>query len=170
MESLSNALDRVGRAVAALCCALMFLFLIADIVLRKLSITFLWPIEYNGFLMAFIVFLPLAGITRRREHMAADFFINALGGAVERVLRRVVIPVAVLLFSLGMLYLAWMTVRASWIDEIRSLGPLRTPMWIPHAVMVVALVAMAISAIIDLFRLSAARPASELDAIEKEGA
>lgn len=169
METIANALDRAGRALAAVCCAVMFVLLISDIVLRKFSINFLWPIEYNGFLMAFIVFLPLAGITRRREHMAADFFINSIGGGVERGFRQVIIPVAVLLFALGMLYLAWMTARGSWMDETNSMGPLRTPMWIPQSVMVIACVAMAFNALVDLIRLSAARPASELDALEQEG-
>lgn len=169
MERIANALDRAGRTLAALSCALLFVFLIADIVLRNLNVNFLWPIEYSGFLMAFIVFLPLAGITRRREHMAADFFINSVGGQVERTSRRIIIPIAVLLFAFGMLYLAWITAWGSWVDETNSMGPLRTPMWIPQSVMVVAFIAMAFNAIIDLIRLSAARPASELDALEQEG-
>ena len=144
----------------------MFLFPIADIVLRNFGIAFLWPIEYSGFLMAFIVFLPLAGITRRREHMAADFFLNAIGGWVELSFRRWLIPLANLLFALALLYLAYETTIGNWRDGTNSMGPLRTPMWIPQMVMVVALLAMVVASLIDLVRWSDARPPSELDDVK----
>ena len=167
MNALAEALDWVGRALAAVCCAAMFLLLITDIVVRNFGVSFLWPIEYSGFLMAFIVFLPLAGVTRRREHMAADFFINGIGGSTEAVSRRVIIPLATLVFALGLLYLATKMTIESWEDEARSTGPLRTPIWIPQIVMVGSLVAMSVNALIDLLRLSAKRPASELDVLDK---
>lgn len=167
MNAFSNALDRIGRALAAISCAVMFALLMVDIAARSLGISFLWSIEYSGFLMAFIVFLPLAGVTRRREHMAADFFINAIGGRTEAVSRRVVIPIATLIFSLALLYLATKMTIESWEDEARSTGPLRTPTWIPQVVMVVSLAALSFNAVVDLLRFSPARPASELDVLEK---
>jgi len=166
LEQVAIALDRIGRGIAAVCCAIMFLFLMADIVLRKLNIAFLWPIEYSGFLMAFIVFLPLAGVTRRREHMAADFFLNALGGRFESSFRRAVIPLANLLFAIALLYLAYVLTAGNLRDGINSMGPLRTPMWIPQTVMVVALLAMVITSLIDLLRWSNERPPSELDQVK----
>ncbi len=166
MQALADALDRTGRTLAALCCAVMFVLLIADIVVRNFGISFLWPIEYSGFLMAFIVFLPLAGVTRRREHMAADFFINGIGGRTETFSRRIMIPLATLIFCLVLLYLGTKMTMEAWEDEARSTGPLRTPIWIPQVVMVVSLVAMAINASVDLLRLSADRPSSELDVLE----
>lgn len=166
LERFSLTLDRIGRGLAAICCAIMFLFLMADIGLRLINIPFLWPIEYSGFLMAFIVFLPLAGITRRREHMAADFFINSIGGGVERSFRRWLIPLANLIFAGAICWLGWSTMQTSYLDGVKSLGPLRTPMWIPQTVMVVALIALAISAIADLVRWSADRPPSELDLVK----
>jgi len=143
----------------------MFLLLLSDILLRKFGVAFLWPIEYNGFLMAFIVFLPLAGVTRRREHMAADFFINAAGGGIESSFRKALIPIANLLFALALLYLGWETTWASYADEARSTGPLSTPMWIPQTLMIVGLAAMVVTSITDLLRWSDQRPPSELDAI-----
>ncbi len=166
IENISIVLDRVGRGLAAACCALLFLFLIADIVLRNVGIAFLWPIEYSGFLMAFIVFLPLAGITRRREHMAADFFLNAIGGRVESSFRRWLIPLANLLFALALLYFAYETTSGNWQDGTNSMGPLRTPIWIPQIVMIVALLAMVVTSLIDLVRWSDARPPSELDQVQ----
>lgn len=163
LDHISTALDKVGRSLAAVCCAVMFLFLMADIFLRNVGVTFLWPIEYSGFLMAFIVFLPLAGVTRRREHMAADFFLNGIGGRIETSFRRWLIPLANLGFACALLYLAWGTVRTSYLDGVNSMGPLRTPIWIPQTVMVAALGALVVNAIIDLLRLSDQRPPSELD-------
>ena len=128
MDSLSVALDRIGRGLASICCAIMFMLLIADIVLRQLGITFLWPIEYSGFLMAFIVFLPLAGVTRRREHMAADFFLNGIGGRVESSSRRALIPLANLLFCCMLLYLAFETAQTSWTDCGSHIGVRSGPM------------------------------------------
>lgn len=158
-------LDRVGKGLAAICCATMFLFLISDIVLRNFGVAFLWPIEYSGFLMAFIVFLPLAGVTRRREHMAADFFLSAIGGRIESVFRRAFIPLANFLFAAALLYLAYATTVGNLRDGTNSMGPLRTPMWIPQTVMVAALLAMVVTSLIDLLRWSDARPPSELDHI-----
>lgn len=166
LDRITTTLDRVGRGLAAICCAIMFLFLMADITLRNFGVSFLWPIEYSGFLMAFIVFMPLAGITRRREHMAADFFLNGIGGSIESSFRRWLIPVANLIFACALLYLAYATMKDSWADGVNSMGPLRTPMWIPQAVMVVALAAMVVSALIDLVRWSDHRPPSELDHVQ----
>ncbi|MGE0701731.1 MAG: TRAP transporter small permease [Hyphomicrobiaceae bacterium] len=169
LERISNAFDRIGKGLAAVCCAVMFVFLIADIVLRNFGVAFLWPIEYSGFLMASIVFLPLAGITRRREHMAADFFLSAIGGPVEAMLRRAVIPLANLLFAAALLYLAYETTVGNWRDGTNSMGPLRTPVWIPQTVMVVSLLAMVVASLIDFLRWSAARPPSELDHVKPIG-
>lgn len=166
LEHISILLDRIGRGLAAICCAMMFVFLIADIVLRNFGIAFLWPIEYSGFLMAFMVFLPLAGVTRRREHMAADFFLNAIGGPVESSFRRALIPLANFLFAAALLYLAYETTAGNLRDGTNSMGPLRTPMWIPQTVMVVALAAMLVTSLIDLLRWSDARPPSELDQVK----
>ncbi|MDX2156624.1 MAG: TRAP transporter small permease [Hyphomicrobiaceae bacterium] len=166
LERVSILLDRIGRGLAAVCCAIMFLFLMADIVLRNFGIAFLWPIEYSGFLMAFIVFLPLAGVTRRREHMAADFFLNAIGGPVESSFRRALIPIANFLFATALLYLAFETTAGNLRDGTNSMGPLRTPMWIPQTVMVAALLAMVVTSLIDLLRWSDARPPSELDQVK----
>lgn len=166
LERISIALDRIGRGLAAVCCAIMFLFLMADIVLRNFGIAFLWPIEYSGFLMAFIVFLPLAGVTRRREHMAADFFLNSIGGGIETSFRRALIPLANFLFAAALLYLAYETMAGNWSDGTNSMGPLRTPMWIPQTVMVASLLAMVVASLIDLLRWSDARPPSELDQVQ----
>lgn len=159
LRRLSLALDRIGRAVGALSCAVLFLLLIVDIFLRKAGFTFHWSIEYSSFLMAFIVFFPLAGVTRRREHLLADFFIMAIGGRVEAFLRRWVIPTTTLLFVIVILWLAIDQTWTSWLDEERSTGPLRTPMWLPQTGMVIALTAMLICAVIDL--ASPPKPAGE---------
>jgi TRAP-type C4-dicarboxylate transport system permease small subunit len=136
----------------------LFLLLIADIGLRKAAVGFHWSIEYSSFLMAFIVFFPLAGVTRRREHLAADFFIMAVGGRTEAAIRRWVIPMATLLFAAVILALAAEQTWSSWLDEERSTGPLRTPMWLPQIGMVAALAAMLACAVIELF---APQPAAE---------
>ena len=150
LQRLSLVLDRIGRTVGALSCAVLFLLLITDIFLRKFGISFHWSIEYSSFLMAFIVFFPLAGVTRRREHLLADFFIMAIGGRTEAAIRRWLIPVTTLLFSAVILALAVDQTWTSWLDEERSTGPLRTPMWLPQIGMVVALAAMLACAAIDL--------------------
>lgn len=162
LQRLSLALDRIGRTIGALSCAVLFLLLIVDIFLRKAGFSFHWSIEYSSFLMAFIVFFPLAGVTRRREHLLADFFIMAIGGRTEAVLRRWVIPSMTLLFSVVILALAAEQTWTSWLDEERSTGPLRTPMWLPQLGMVVALAALLACAAIDLLSpRSAARTTVE---------
>jgi TRAP-type C4-dicarboxylate transport system permease small subunit len=150
LHRLALTLDRIGRTVAALSCAVLFLLLIADIALRKVGVPFHWSIEYSSFLMAFIVFFPLAGVTRRREHLLADFFVAAIGGRTEAFVRRWLIPVTTLLFGAVILALAVDQTWTSWLDEERSTGPLRTPMWLPQTGMVVALAAMLVCAVIDL--------------------
>jgi TRAP-type C4-dicarboxylate transport system permease small subunit len=150
LHRLSRTLDRIGCAVGALSCAVLFLLLIADIFLRKAGLSFHWSIEYSSFLMAFIVFFPLAGVTRRREHLLADFFIAAAGGAVEAFIRRWLIPGATLLFIAAIFWLAVDQTWTAWLDEERSTGPLRTPMWLPEAGMVIALAATLANAAIDL--------------------
>jgi len=158
VQRLASALDRFGLAVGALSCLVLFLLLIADIVLRKLGVTFLWSIEYSSFLMAFIVFFPLAAATRRRHHLTADFFLDLTGPAFAGFMRRWTIPLVMFGFSVVLLYLAAEITWTSWQDEARSTGPLRTPMAIPQAGMVVALAAMTLCALLDVV---APQPAAE---------
>lgn len=161
LHRVASALARTGKAIGALSCAILFLLLIADIVLRQAEVTFRWATEYSTFLMAFIVFFPLASVTRRREHLLADFLILAVGGRIEAAIRRWVIPGATLLFTAAIVALAFDQAWTSWLDEERSTGPLRTPMWLPQSGMVLALTAMLIAALVDFVSPQTARGARE---------
>lgn len=152
LHRMASVLAQIGRATGGVSCALLFLLLIADIVLRQAEITFRWATEYSTFLMAFIVFFPLASVTRRREHLLADFLVMSIGGRVESAIRRWLAPGATLLFTAAILALAFDQAWTSWLDEERSTGPLRTPMWLPQSGMVVALAAMLFCSVVEFVR------------------
>ena len=66
MKHVLLLVDRVGIALASAACLLLLGLVMADILLRQIDVPFFVTIEYSGFLMAFITFLPLADITGRR--------------------------------------------------------------------------------------------------------
>jgi TRAP-type C4-dicarboxylate transport system permease small subunit len=144
-------LDNIGLFMGAMSCAALFILVMGDIILRQVNIPFYLSIEYTGFLVAFVSFFPLGDITRRQSHLAADFFINLLGASARRFIQRYVIRASVALYAVVLAWVAVQVLATSVGSDLRSVGPLRTPMALPQAAMVVAVLGMLLRALASLF-------------------
>jgi len=136
----SRVLNFIGEWPAFLAVLLMGALSVAGITCRYL---FRYPLhfvdEYNGYLMAVLVFLPLAWVVRGAGHIRLDVVIKAFS---RRIAKR--IEIATLLFSLATVI--WMTVsviqlamRSFAINE-RSWTMMATPLGPVQLILVILLV------------------------------
>lgn len=108
------------------CAVAIFALSMADIVLRAASVEFFLAAEANGILMAWMIFLAMAHVTRTRSHISIDFLERLVPGWLRvglRVFDHLVMLgyVAVLSWYCGQL--AW----TSYVNEVRSSSILRWP-------------------------------------------
>ena len=151
-ERLLISVDKIGMVLATTSTLLLLVLVCSNVIARLLEIQFFLMYEYASFLMAFIVLLPLGLITWNAAHLSADFLLNVMGPRMSRLMRRYVIPVGMLCFSLTLTLIAAERTYYAWADSIRSDGPLRTPLIIPQLGMMVGLILLGLTSVLMLFR------------------
>ena len=151
-ERLLVSLDKVGMTLATTSTLLLLVLVCSHVIARLLGIQFFLMFEYASFLMAFIVLLPLGLITWNAAHLSADFLLNVMGPRSSRLMRRIVIPVAMLCFSLVLIVIAAERTHDAWADNLRSDGPLRTPLILPQLGMMAGLILLGLTSVLMLFR------------------
>jgi len=122
-----NLIERGARTLACVCCAVMALLVMADIVLRPLRVEFFWAGEGSGILMAWTVFLALPAVTRTRSHISIDLFANHTGPRLKRLIGlfgHVLMMVYVALLIYFCARMAW----NSHVLDLRSSSILRLPL------------------------------------------
>lgn len=137
-----TAIDRGLFALACLAGFGILVLQLSEITARLLGSSVTFVAEASGFLMAALTFLALPEVTRRREHLVADFFVARMGPRARHLVEAVLAPLATALCVAGMTFLMWGLARDSWLDGVRSEGPSRLPLILPQAVVLVGLVAM----------------------------
>ncbi len=133
MRALQSLIWRFANGLALVAGAglvLMVLQTCADVVLSRL---FQWPIEGNmevvsNYYMVMLVFLPLALVELRHEHINADLFVRMLPRGLQRVLYGVGCLVSLGFF--GVLF--WQTLQDAMgslrIGEL-IMGAVYLPVW-----------------------------------------
>lgn len=144
MHAQLLTVERVARVVAAVCCLMLGILSIADIVFRSLRIQFFWASELNGIFMAWSVFLALPAVTRMRGHLTVDLVPSLAGPSWQRVFDvttgvLMIVYVGVLTYYCGRM--AW----HSYIDDLRSSTILRLPVIYAQGGVVVGLVLMLVT-------------------------
>jgi TRAP-type C4-dicarboxylate transport system permease small subunit len=147
-----NAIDRSLFALACLAGLGILVLQLSEIAARLLGSSITFVAEASGFLMAALTFLALPEVTRRREHLVADFFVARMGRRSRHLVEAVLAPLATALCVAGMTFLMWGLARVSWLDGVRSEGPSRLPLVIPQAVVLVGLAAMLLRLVVQVVR------------------
>jgi TRAP-type C4-dicarboxylate transport system permease small subunit len=142
MERLSDWLDRAGLLLAAISLVSIFMLTMGEIVLRPLGLSIIFATDLYGFLMVAAIFLALGEVTRRREHISADFFVGLLRKRIQHLVEHVISPIATALYVTGLLWVMWGLALDSYIDGVRSEGILRLPLAIPQSVLLFGLLLM----------------------------
>lgn len=138
MERTLCRIEALALAIGGLSCGLLTLLTILDIGLRPFNIRFYLAGEMSGFLMAWLIFLTLPTVSRKREHIAADFLVSRFSPRARVAVDRFADILALVYVSALVLICGELT-ATSLADNLRSQGILRTPIAIPQIGMMVGL-------------------------------
>lgn len=142
-------LERAMVWIGCVCAILIFLLSLTDIVLRAASVEFFLAGEANGILMAWMIFLALAYVTRTGSHLSLDFLDRVLPrwmSAVLRIFGYLVMLGYVVVLSLYCGKLVW----SSYMNDVRSSSILRWPVIYAQLGVLVGLVLMAVTQVLVL--------------------
>lgn len=144
--------DRALFYLACVAGALILVLQLAEILLRLLGSSLPFVSETTGFLMAAVTFLALPEVTRRHEHLTADFFLALMPPRLRALVDGVLSPLAFAVYAVLLIWLMWMLAEGSWTDGVRSEGITRTPLWIPQGLILVGLAITLLRLVIQLFQ------------------
>nr|WP_269751239.1 TRAP transporter small permease [Acuticoccus mangrovi] len=125
---------------------------LAEIILRLAGGSLPFVSETTGFLMAALTFLALPEVTRRREHLTADFVVLMMSESLRRKIELLISPAVSAVYVAALIYTLWGLAYTSWLDGVRSEGITRTPLWIPQAVLLFGLAMMLLRLLVALVR------------------
>jgi len=163
-EGLLHGLNRTGMALGAVSTLLLLVLVTAHIVARIIGVPFFLMFEYASFLMAFIVLLPLGFITWSAAHLSADFLVDLMSTRLKRLIRRYFVPAGMACFSVLLILIAAHRTHASWVGNLRSTGPLSTPLVVPQLGMMLGLILLGLTTLYLVLR----GPIESPDVSEKE--
>jgi TRAP-type C4-dicarboxylate transport system permease small subunit len=142
-------LERAMIWIGCACAILIFLLSLADIVLRAASVEFFLAGESNGILMAWMIFLALAYVTRTRSHLSLDFLDRLLPRWLRTTLR--IFGYLVMLGYVAVLsWYCGKLVWSSYMNDVRSSSILRWPVVYAQLGVLVGLVLMAVTQLLIL--------------------
>lgn len=150
MNGLSRGLDRACFSLGCLSVSLIFFFTIAEVILRLFGVSLVWVNDLQGFLMVAAVFLALGDVTRRREHLVADFFTALMPVRVRNVLDMVCYLGFSVVYVLLLMWIVGALAFDSYADGVRSEGILRVPLVLPQALIVAGLAVMLLALLVRL--------------------
>jgi TRAP-type C4-dicarboxylate transport system permease small subunit len=137
-------LERAVIWIGCACAVLIFFLSLADIVLRAVSVEFFLAGEANGILMAWMIFLALAYVTRTRSHISLDFLERVAPKWLNTGFR--FFGYIVMLGYVGVM--AWYCGQLAWssyVNDVRSSSILRWPVIYAQMGVLVGLVLMAVT-------------------------
>lgn len=141
--------ERAAFWVAMASCILLLLFTLAEIAARPLAVQVYVGGEYNGMLMGWLIFFALPVVTRARQHLIVDVFHGMMGARGKAIINWLG-ALLMVIYVAALLYFCSKLTIASWNNNIRTQGILRTPIVYPQVGMVIGLALMWISALLVL--------------------
>lgn len=152
IERVLRALDRLGLAVGWASAVAILVLVLAEIAVRAAGRGLPFTSEYSSLLMAWLIFFPLAEVTRRHTHISADFLVERMGPRLKAWVAALgaALTLAIYVGLLG--YVAWTVTANSIADDVRSQGLMRTPLAYPQIGMCVGLAIMQLRALAELVR------------------
>lgn len=148
-----NWMERAAFWVAMASCILLTGFTLAEIAARVVGVQFYIAGEFNGMLMAWLIFFALPVVTKARQHLVVDFFLGMMSPRVRQVIGWIG-ALLMVIYVAALLYFCTKLALASWKNNVRSIGMLRTLVVYPQAGMVLGLTLMWISSVIVLVKES----------------
>ena len=112
LHGVDVALARIERASAGGLCALVFVLITANVIVRTLKIPVFWIDEAAVYAMVWMAFLAASAAIQSGQHIAVTLVVDALPESLARQARRMS-NLIVLALGLACLVLSWM-----WFDPV----------------------------------------------------
>jgi TRAP-type mannitol/chloroaromatic compound transport system permease small subunit len=160
MTGVLRTLDAIcgfGAFIAALCCALLAIMLIVEVITTSFfAYSQPWAVEYSGYLLAAILFAGSGWTLGQGAHIRVALFMEFLGARAYRF-----VDLAISLFALGIaVYVSFAVAEnAARSLELGSVSyyPSATPVWIPQAVLAFGWIVLCLGLIARIIRLISGR-------------
>lgn len=143
-------IDRALFFLACLCCIAILILQLAEIFARLLGGSVVFSSEATGFLMGIMVFLALPEVTRRSEHITADFVVLMMGPRLRYAIEHYVAPIFSAIYATILIYLLYALTRDSYLDAVRSEGSMRLLVYIPQTIILVGIVMMLVRLVVQI--------------------
>lgn len=137
-------------AIAWFAGAATLVLMLGTLVLRYLGVGVAYAADISGFLMVAIIFFGLGEVTRRREHIRADFLVAMLSPRRRAQIDWGVLVLLVLPYTAALFWVAWTITAQSFTGGIRSTGAMALPLYLPQGFMVVGLAIMLLRVVVDV--------------------
>lgn len=121
-----NWLEKLSLALACLCCVLIGMLSLTDVVLRTAKVEFHFAGEGSTILLAWLLFLVLPAATRRRAHLSLGFF-DTLAPPWAQKTARVFGHLVMLVYVLTLMWFLGRMAMTSLANDLRSSSILRLP-------------------------------------------
>jgi len=151
-ERLLRRIDAAAAALAWVAAAGIFLLVLAEVIARPLGMTAVISVEYSGYLLAALVFMALGEVTRRGEHITADFLLARMGGRARLAIGGLLASLLTLIYVGVLLWCAGRLALESLAGDIRSQDVSMTPLIYPQVVMVIGLAVMTLRVLAQIVR------------------
>ncbi|ANK80850.1 MAG: hypothetical protein TEF_08620 [Rhizobiales bacterium NRL2] len=145
-------LDRLALIVGGLAVVVILVLVLAEITVRAAGSGLPFTSEYSSLAMAWLIFLPLAEVTRRRTHIAADFLVERMNPRLGAWVTALGASLFLVLYVAALFYVGWTVTANSFAENIRSQGLMMTPLFYPQVGMMVGLGLMLLRASVELAR------------------
>jgi TRAP-type C4-dicarboxylate transport system permease small subunit len=122
-----NWLEKLSLALACLCCLLIGILSLADVALRTAKIEFHIAGEGSTILLAWLLFLVLPAVTRRRAHLSLGFF-DTIAPAWLRKTVRIFGHLVMLVYVVTLMWFLGRMAMTSLANDLRSSSILRVPL------------------------------------------
>lgn len=126
-EPQLNWLEWLSLVLACICCVLIGALSLADVVLRSIRIEFHIAGEGSTILLAWLFFLVLPAVARRRAHLSLNYF-DTIAPAWPRKAVRVFGHLVMVVYVVTLIWFLGRMAMASLADNLRSSSILRLPL------------------------------------------
>ena len=160
LAGLSSALDWSGRIIGAVCLAIMFVALLANVILRyAFGSGITWAYEIHALLLPWLVAGGIVIAAAQSRNIAITLLPDLVPPQVRRAIM-IAVQVAILLISICVLQSSVPILKASRFQTLSTLGI--TQVW-GYSSLVYAFAGMAIVAVVDLLRLLSGQDVGDHD-------
>jgi TRAP-type C4-dicarboxylate transport system permease small subunit len=144
----SSHISGVSAGILIFCIALL---VIIDVFGRTVGASLLFAEEISRYLLIATVYMGLSHTQRMGRHIEINLLTRKLSQRTQEILSLIALILAMIL----VIWLAWITVEPvieNYVLQVKSIGVIRTPMWIPYLIVPIGTTMFALELIIEVIK------------------